>query len=199
MQRKAVWHQLNGGAALTTPGHAPRIVSPPPQIAAAATFTATDFAWEQVQESALRAFRAGGAGVAAKHWRRGLTIAGAHFAASDPRLATSLTNAALVARRAGELHPAAVQFAEALAVWERSSRWVRLMAPLGHPDACYDEGTLALFETLVAQGRAATAAIERHGPMPVGGLERWRRERPQRGSDLRKLLGAVFLIASRPG
>lgn len=192
---------LHGGRAVSASSGEVSDVAPsgPRLVAGAATFSATDYAWEQVQESAVRAFRAGGSAVATKHWQRGLTIARAHFDSADPRLATSLTNIGLVLRRRGDLYGSAVHFEEALAVWDRSLRWVRLMAPLEHPEECYAEEAIRSFEALIAQGRAATAALERYDLLPCWGLERWHRERPRRGSDLRKLLGAVFLIASRAG
>lgn len=161
------------------------------------TFSATDFAWEQVQESGLRAFGAGGETVAAKHWCRGLTIAQGHFDPADPRLATSLTNVGLVLRQRGDFHEASRHFRDAGAVWDRAVGWVRLMTPPGRPDGAYDEATIARFEELLAQGKAATLAIDSLDVLPPWGLDGWLSVRPRRGSDLRKLLSAVFLIASR--
>ena len=160
-------------------------------------FSATDFAWEQVQESGLRAFGAGGDSVAAKHWQRGLTIARSHFDRADPRLATSLTNAGLVLRQHGADHEASRLFREAAMVWDDAVRWVRLMMPPDDADGGYDEAAVARFEELIAQGKAATLAIESLDALPPWGLEGWLSVRPRRGSDLRKLLSAIFLIASR--
>lgn len=162
-------------------------------------FSATDFAWEQVQESGLRAFGAGGGSVAAKHWQRGLTIAYGHFDPDDPRLATSLTNAGLVLRQQGESHQASHHFRDAAVVWDRAVRWVRRMSPPGRADDGYDDAVIARFEELIAQGKAATLAIESLGTLPPWGLDGWLSVRPRRNSDLRKLLSAVFLIASRGG
>ena len=49
-----------------------------------------------------------------------------------------------------------------------------------------------------ARGRAATMALDCHGRLPASGLDDWFDLKPQRMSDLRKLLGAVLLIAPRP-
>lgn len=162
-----------------------------------ARFSATDFAWEQVQESGLRAFGAGGTGVAAKHWQRGMTIADGHFAPDDPRLATSLTNVGLVLRQRGESHQASRHFEDAHLVWDRAVCWVRLMRPPGRVDAGYDDAAITRFEELIAQGKAGTLAIESLAALPPWGLDGWLSVRPRRSSDLRKLLSAVFLIASR--
>jgi len=167
------------------------------QAVSTGRFSATDFAWEQVQESGLRAFGAGGEAVAAKHWQRGLVIARGHFDPADPRLATSLTNVGLVLRRRGESHPASRHFRDAGVVWDRAVRWVRLMIPPDRAHDSYDAAAIARFEELLAQGRAATLAIESGGTLPPWGLDGWLSVRPRRASDLRKLLSAVFLIASR--
>lgn len=179
----------------TCPIERPAVTSSHP--VASAPFNATDFAWEQVQESGLRAFGAGGPGVAAKQWQRGLTIARGHFGPDDPRLATSLTNVGLVLRQRGESHQASRHFKDAQVVWDRAVRWVRLMVPPGRVDAGYDAAAIARFEELIAQGKAATLAIESLGALPPWGLDGWLSVRPRRGSDLRKLLSAIFLIASR--
>ena len=41
-------------------------------------------------------------------------------------------------------------------------------------------------------------ALDCHGRLPASGLDDWFEFKPQRMSDLRKLLGAVLLIAPRP-
>lgn len=160
-------------------------------------FSGTDLAWEQVQEGGLRAFGAGRDSLAAEHWQRGLAIAHGRFGPDDPRLATSLTNAALMLRRRGDFQQAGRHFRNAGVVWDRAIRWVRLMTPPGGTDGGYDEAAMARFEALIAQGKAASLAIESLGTLPPWGLDGWRSVRPRRGSDLRKLLAAVFLIASR--
>lgn len=160
-------------------------------------FSGIDLAWEQVQEGGLRACGAGRASLAAEHWQRGLAIAHGRFDPDDPRLATSLTNAGLMLRRRGDFHQAGRHFRNAGVVWDRALRWVRLMTPPGGTDGGYDEAAMARFEALIAQGKAASLAIESLGTLPPWGLDGWRSVQPRRGSDLRKLLAAVFLIASR--
>lgn len=170
----------------------------PRRRAPAERFDAVDLAWEQEQESAARAFLAGAGGTAARHWLRALAIAHEQFDGFDPRLATSLTNCGLVRRRAGDRYQSDRHFREALLVWDGGWRWIALMSPPGCPDRCYDEAAQAQFKALLEQGRAITAAIERYDRLPAWGLGRWLVERPSRPCDLRKLLAAVFLIASRP-
>ena len=64
-----------------------------------AGFSAADLAWESCQERAALAYRAGDVATAARLWEQGLAIACKHFGRGDPRLASSLTNQALVMRR----------------------------------------------------------------------------------------------------
>ena len=163
-----------------------------------AGFGAADLVWEQGQETALRGYRAGDVRLAARHWRRALAVAQEHFAPDDPRLAASLTNYGLLLRRQGQHFQAGRHFRDALDVWDRAWRWISLMTPPGQPDVCYDDATQAEFRALVELGRAATLMIEARGELPRGRLERWLAECPKRGGDLRKLLAAVFLIASQP-
>ena len=165
--------------------------------APAERFDAIDLAWEQEQESAARMFLGGASETAARHWQRALAIAREHFDGFDPRLATSLTNCGRVCRRAGDRYQSDRYFREALLVWDGGWRWIALMSPPGQPDRCYDEAAQAQFNALLERGRALTAAIERDDRLPSWGLARWLVERPSRPCDLRKLLAAVLLIASR--
>lgn len=167
-----------------------------PQPLPTGRFSGIDLAWEQVHEGGLRAFGAGRASLAAEHWQRGLTIAQGRLGPDDPRLATSLTNVGLVLRRRGDFHQASRHFRDAGVVWDRAVRWVRLMTPPGDMDGGYDEAAMARFEHLIGEGKAASLAIESLGALPPWGLDGWLSVRPRRGSDLRKLLAAVFLIAS---
>src|SRR5688572_23005816 len=64
-----------------------------------AGFSAADLAWESCMERAALACRAGDVATAARLWEQGLAIARKHFGRGDPRLASSLTNQALVMRR----------------------------------------------------------------------------------------------------
>ncbi len=176
--------------------------------AAAATFDAADLAWERCQEQAAIAFRAGHAVAASRLWAEALTIAEKHFGRGDPRLATSLTNQALVMRRRRDDFQARRLFEDALIVWADSWRWILLMTPT-HPAAVphaaqsdqleiYDPTARAYFNALAERGRAATERLERADRLPVEGLAEWLELKPKRLSDLRKLLAAVLLIASDP-
>ena len=161
------------------------------------SFGSADFAWEQSQEAALRAFRAGGTETAVLHWRRGLAIARQQFDPSDPRLAVSFTNCAFVQARRGDRFLALRDFQEAEEGFESSWRWVLKMRPQDDPEEVYDEATSARFRMLLKCTAQNSRDIWRTGELPVGLFERWRSDRPGRGCDLRKLLGAVLLIASR--
>jgi tetratricopeptide (TPR) repeat protein len=165
-------------------------------IAASGSFTATDFTWEQAQEAGCRMFRSGGAAAAVTNWRRACAIARERFEPTDPRLATSLTNYGLVLRRQGDAYEAMRHFDHALEVWDRGWRWVHVMTPPDRPDDRYDEASRKRFLALLREGRAATEAIERWDELPLDGLRRWEVERPTRPCDLRKLISAVYLIAS---
>jgi hypothetical protein len=171
----------------------------------ATVFTA-DLAWERCQEQAAIAFRAGDAILPPRLWAEALAIARKRFGRGDPRLASSLTNQALVLRRRRQEYQAKMLFQEALDVWDDSWRWIHLMTPgpapvgLGRSDhlEVYGPVARAWFHALARQGRAATVALEhRDQRMPVR-LEEWFALRPRRLSDLRKLLAAVLLIAPQP-
>jgi hypothetical protein len=176
--------------------------------AAAASFDTADLAWERCQERAALAYRAGDAIAASRLWAEALAIAEKHFGRGDPRLATSLTNQALIMRRRRDDYQAERLFADALTVWADSWRWILLMTP-GHPAAMpgsaqsdqltiYDSTARAYFSALAERGRAATERLERDDRLPVEGLDEWLELKPRRLSDLRKLLAAVLLIAPDP-
>ena len=161
-------------------------------------FGTADLVWEQVGEAAVCAYRAGGAEAALLHWRRALTIARDRFDASDPRLGTSLTNYAFGLCRRGDDVPARQHFSQAGCVFADSWRWIGRMRPPGAPDQAYDLAALSTFGRLARDLSRRARAIEARDELPTGGLERWRSERPLRGSDLRKLIGASFLLVSLP-
>lgn len=155
-----------------------------------------DLVWEQCQEQAALAARDGDRSMPPRLWARALEIAEHWFERGDPRLATSLTNRALVLRRRGQVPQAEQMFAHALKVWDEGWRWIGgLAAPSG---GRYDHEARAAFAALIRQGRAATAALEHYDPLSGDRLALWFELRPRRLCDLRKLLGAVLLIASDP-
>ena len=55
--------------------------------------------------------------------------------------------------------------------------------------------TRAWFNALAQKGRAATVTLERHDQALACGLDEWFALKPSRMSDVRRLLGAVLLIA----
>ncbi len=167
-----------------------------------------DLTWEHIQEAAAEALAEGKWDEAAAFWETGLELAREAFEDDDPRLAASLANRAVAARRGGEAAAAAALFDEALAVWARSGPWLEALEPerrarsslfhlrmeRKHPGG-YDHHSLARYRALAEEGRAATRALEDGAAPPPGGLARWRRERPPGFTDLRKLLAAVALLA----
>jgi hypothetical protein len=174
--------------------------------AASALASAADLAWEGYQERAAIAFRAGDPITSSRLWTAALDIAEKHFGRGDPRLASSLTNQALVMRRRRHDYQAQKRFREALDVWDDSWRWIHLMTPgrtaggaprSDHLDI-YGRDARAWFNALAQQGRAATEALERHDALRANGLDEWFAIKPKRMSDLRRLLGAVLLIAPKP-
>lgn len=167
-------------------------------------FAASDLSWERCQEQAALAFQAGDSCTCARLWGQALEIADQHFSRGDPRLATSLTNQALVMRRTRHDYQAKVLFDRALQVWDDSWRWVALMTPatppLEHARASdrleiYDRAARTDFDALIARGRAATATLERYDELTRDRLNQWFEIKPRRMSDLRKLLAAVLLLA----
>jgi hypothetical protein len=176
-----------------------------PGIASATGFAA-DLAWERAQEQAAIAYRAGDPITPTRLWAAALDIAEKHFGRGDPRLASSLTNNALVMRRRRQDYQAKRMFQDALDVWDDSWRWIHLMTPEPAGDGArgsdhldvYDRDTRAWFDALARHGRAATMALECRDQLPESGLDEWFELKPKRMSDMRKLLGAVLLIAPRP-
>ena len=181
-----------------------RGASASPSAACAAGFAA-DLAWERCQEQAAIAFRAGDAITPTRLWATGLDIAQRHFGRGDPRLASSLSNQALVMRRDRQEHQAQRLFRDALEVWDDSWRWIHLMTPgqasngARHSDhlAVYGRDARAWFNALARQGRTATLALARHDAPLARGLDEWFDIKPKRMSDVRRLLGAVLLIAPK--
>lgn len=170
----------------------------PARRASTPEFDTADLVWEQVEEAAVRAYRAGGAGMAFCHWQRGLAVARARFAPSDPRLGTSLVNYAFALRRRDEVFLARRHFALAAEVFADDWRWVGQMHPAGAPAKRYDRAALCSIARLVQDLHRRSRELEARDEVPVGRLERWHDERPARGSHLRKLMGASLLLVSRP-
>jgi hypothetical protein len=177
-----------------------------PRSGPGTTWSTADLAWERCQEQAAIAFRAGDPILSSRLWAEAFAIARKRFGRGDPRLATSLTNQALVLRRRRQDYQAKTMFEEALDVWSDSWRWIHLMTRSAaaldqrysdHLDV-YGPQARAWFNALAQRGREATIALERYDQRFELGLEAWFEIRPKRVGDLRKLLGAVLLIAPKP-
>ena len=167
--------------------------------------SAADLAWERYQEQAAIAYRSGDPITPSRLWAAALEVAAKHFGRGDPRLAASLTNQALVMRRRRQDYQAQKLFREALEVWDDSWRWIHLMTPdrsaAGTPRSdhldIYGRDARARFNALARQGRAATAALERYDEPLADRLDEWFALKPKRMNDVRRLLGAVLLIAPK--
>jgi hypothetical protein len=155
-----------------------------------------DVTWEEIQESALRAYHTGRIELASRNWERAMVLARRHFGPADPRLATSLTNHGFVLRCRTERYEAERHLREALAVWERSWRWVGRMTPTGDPDDAFPAAARAWFDALINQGYAASFGIHVHDRLPEYRLHLWSEHRPAMLCDVRKLMAAVLLIVS---
>jgi hypothetical protein len=177
-----------------------------PRSRTEAAWSSADLSWERCQEQAAIAFRVGDPFLPSRLWADALAIARKRFGRGDPRLATSLTNQALVLRRRRHDYQARMMFDEALHVWNDSWRWIHLMTPgparagVCHPARhdVYGPQARAWFNALAQRGREATIALERYDHRLEVGLEAWFGIKPKHAGDLRKLLGAVLLIAPRP-
>ena len=82
-----------------------RFLVPEPDTALAAARSAgwrgCDLGWERLQERAHEALRSGDTAYAARLWRRAWWLALLRIPRGDPRYATSLANAGMAARLAG--------------------------------------------------------------------------------------------------
>jgi hypothetical protein len=177
-----------------------------PRTSAGTAWSAADLVWERGQEQAAIAFRAGDPFMSSRLWAETLAVARKCFGRGDPRLASSLTNQALVLRRRRQDYQAMTMFQEAVAAWDDSWRWIHLMTPgpagIGprHGDhlGVYGPQARARFSALAQKGRDATIALERYDRRLEVGIDAWFAIKPKQVSDLRRLLGAVLLIAPRP-
>ena len=160
----------------------------------------TDAAWERTQERALRAYRDGNPSAAIKGWDQAFEIAKQHFIWGDPRLATSLTNKAFVLIRQEQFHQAKLMLDEAVRCWQDSWRWVPFMQPLPDDDqrdeTRYDDDVQQEFYAFIKQGQEISENLASERRLPAGSLEAWKEHRPPTMCDVRKLISAVFLIAS---
>ena len=174
-----------------------------------AGWTNAEVIWEQIQEAAAERERAGDPKEAEELWRGAFDVGREHFHSSDLRLATSVANLGVGARRAGDAEVAARRLDEALRRWDEGEEWLEALVPEArarsstfhlrleskHPGG-YDRFPRERFRTLAREGRAVLAARRDGRPDASDRLARWRRERPAGFNDWRRLLGAVLLVAA---
>ena len=88
------------------------------KAAKAAGWRKADLDWERLQEAGLAAWRDGDQTTAIAHWRKARRHAFWRFRRNDPRYATSLANAAMAARLAGNEVKARALYTHALLIWK---------------------------------------------------------------------------------
>ena len=157
-----------------------------------------DIVWERTQDQALRAYRARKLPAAGRLWAKALDIARHRCERGDPRLAASHTNHAFYLNRRQQTYQAQRHFDDALRCWEDSWRWVPFMRPPSAGTPFYDGAMQKGFHDVISRGQAMTENLAREQQVPQGGLEDWIELQPGPMSDLRHLLGSVFLIVSEP-
>ena len=174
-----------------------------------AGWSAADLEWEKLAAETLAALAKGDSDQAQHSAGAAVGLAREHFAADDPRLATSLANFA-VALGAKDEHGAGL-LAEAGRVWASCTPWIEAMtAPRSarsslfhlrmealHRDT-YRERWAVKWRDLADEGRRCVAGLARGDEPAAAGqrLEQWQRERPALLNDSRKLLAAVILTAA---
>ena len=177
-----------------------------------AGWTNADVIWEQIQEAAAASERAGDVAEASELWHGAVELAREHFPPDDLRVAASVANVAIAARRTGDAATADRMLDEALALWDAGDDWVEslnastfarsstfhLRLEAKHRGG-YDRLPRERCRALAEEGRTILASRRAALPDDSDRLERWRRERPDGFDDWRKLLGAVLLIASDSG
>jgi hypothetical protein len=187
-----------------------------PAILERAGWTNAELIWEQIQETAAECYVTGNYEEAEELWQGALEVARDYFADNDPRLATSLVNAALIQRRAGDEAQTQILLAEALLVWKAAAAWIALLKPdvrarsstfhlrlqRRHPGG-YDQFSQQRYAALAVDGLSRIHRQQRPAAPPgpetdISEAERlagWRKEKPSEFNDARKLLGAVRLMA----
>ena len=177
-----------------------------------AGWTNAEVIWEQIQETAAERERAGDYADASQLRHGGLELAREHLPFGDLRVATSVANVAVAARRAGSVAVAERRFDEALMLWDAGEQWIESLDPVSLARSStfhlrlqvrhrggYDRFPRERYRRLAAEGRAVLAARRDGIPDESERLARWRRERPGGFDDWRRLLGAVLLIAADSG
>lgn len=177
--------------------------------AQAAGWSTAEVEWEVKCERAALLAEEGRPSDATALWQDALTIARANFAETDPRLGTSLANAALVLQEEGNKAAAAPLFAESARIWDASPRWIAEMAleprarsslfhlrmEARHRDK-YDATMRERLSRFAEETRDQLAALVNDRPTAWRGLARWRAEKPPTYGERRKFMAACLLLAS---
>lgn len=189
------------------------ILAPEPDTglaaARAAGWRGCDLGWERLQERAHAALRDGHSHHAARLWRRAWWLAMFRLSRSDPRYATSLANAGMAARLAGNEALARRRYAHALRLWGAVPDWVegmtiarRARSSLFHlrmEAKHWDTYQANMRRRALNFAREAAACLDAaaHGTVAPSRLhDRWRGEKPAVFDDMRKFLGAALLLAA---
>lgn len=166
--------------------------------ALAAGWSAADIRWEQLQEQAATLYSDGDVRAADECWREGLQLAQRHFDAADPRLATSLANAAAAQDKKTRLE-------SAREIWRHSPLWIDRIVPASHARSSshhfrmekrhrevYRHQARRALHDAAAQARALLDGQMQRSPAQQ--LAQWKKEKPPTFSGSRKLLAACFLL-----
>ncbi len=159
-----------------------------------------DAIWERTAEQAVLTFRRRGVGAARPLWIKAIDIADSQFTWGDPRLAASYANQAFCLIQSKEMHRGQLLSQAAMRCWKDSWRWVYLMTPPSISQQFdapqYTDNARQSFYELIEHGQTVTDMLAQ-GRTPLGGFEDWLRHKPKTMCDLRKLVGSVFLLASK--
>lgn len=196
------------------PISAPEFVDP--ALLERAGWNNAELIWEQIQETAAACCADADIEEAEELWQGGLEVARDYFADDDPRLATSLVNAALIHRRAGDEAQAQTFLAEALLIWKAGQSWIARLKPDVRARSStfhlrmqrkyqggYDHFSQKRYARLAVVGLAVIHAQQKSAARPPDVHENpeaerlacWRAAKPVEFNDARKLLGAVWLMA----
>ena len=167
-----------------------------------------ELVWEQIQETAAESLIAGDLADACELWLGALEVAETQFVAGDPRLATSLANAARAHRRAGDQRAAAESYARAISGWADCDGWMTALAPERRARSSmfhlrleskhrggYEQHSQARYRALAEETRAHLARLAAGAPPDTARLARWRNDKPAGLEDSRRLLAAALLLA----
>lgn len=181
----------------------------------AAGWTEADLAWERETERGAEAVAQGDMARAKEVAGNALQIARESFAATDPRLGTSLANFGVCLYLSGDTDGLASLLDKAVETWRGTGPWIeRMDAPRVARSSLFHMRMEVLhretyrarwrirWAEIAAETKARLAALkETLAPSPAVGSEalaRWRRERPAMLNDTRKLMAAAFLLLAPP-